>query len=411
MKTTRVPIIATAVAIVAATTAIAEPERMAEVQIASPRVLLEAAARLDRTCGGQSISNFMVMALHMVPDLAEYSGNVRMVFAAEPSQIDKAVAQGGKGLFEAFAASNEPAAPLAVGQIVSVMLEEKFLAMASKMHPNDTILNSARRMKLEADLTSAGLDLSVAVDLTPGAALDIAQYKPLDPSALDFAGRDAVFAGAYAPGFCGPYDKQFEGVVGVFRKFGLNTDFISFAKEGSSFKVTLDGKEMTKYLMSGFFEDIGRIKDADAFSGEIEKVLNACAKSTSTLQAFAFYLKGVRKSATASERFLRTMPGVDSRKCFDMLVFSPYSAIRELVMAQVDSQAQSENMKIAREIMARCPPDDDADIAMTSWKDGKLLHILVRVNPAEVKGIVNLLQSLPRLLPPPQNTAPPKAKH
>ena len=403
MKKKRTPIIATALAVVAAATALAAPERMLEVHVASPSVLLESAARFDRACGGQSVSNFMAMALHMVPDLAEYSGNVRMVFSAEPGDIDKSVDQGGKGMVEAFAAVNEPAAPLAVGQIVRIMLEQKFLDMASKLHPNDAVLKSARRMKIALDLTSAGLDLSVAVDLKPGAPLDVAKCEPLAPSALDFAGKDAVFAGAYAPGFCGPYARQFEGVVNVFRKFGLNTGFISLDKGDNAFKVTLDGRAMTKYLTTEFFTDVGRIKDPDAFSREVESVLQECAKSASTLQAVAFYLNDVKKPATASERFLRTMPGVESRQCFDMLVFSPYSALRGLVMAQLDLlPPQSEYTMRAKGIMGGCPPDDAADIAMTSWKDGKLLHILVRASPAEVNGLCSLLQAMPRLMQPPQ---------
>lgn len=383
--------------------ATAAPEKMLELQLADQNGLVAAATKLGEYTGNASLGAMAVVGLANAPAVTNCCGK---------SQMSLFIDSEGKAELEDVFATADPrfeAAPaLGAGKVLRVDITQKGVALlvralkeaakdddvgAMNMDYAVELLNSISSMSLMFGVTDGGLDFELSILPVPGTELAKVGDKTLSGDALAFAGKGALYAIAYAADCgTGASRENLSKLMELFAKNGFKTDgFLKEETSGVATRFTLDIPALAGYLQGegkAALEKLGGDEAAQkAFVSEMSAIGSKPFKAEGPEMSVAFYVNGITTPATASERFAKAMPEAAGRKCYSVGVFSFYGILRGVAAQVAALPCCAEVGATVRGMLQALPPDADAAIAGMGWKEGGRICFLLRVNPAEIKGL------------------------
>lgn len=242
-----------------------------------------------------------------------------------------------------------------------------------------------------------GIDLRGSVGCTQGSLLSKLGNKPLSSGTpLEFAGKDALIACAYAADAAGSDgDAQWKKLMAFAAKWGVKTDWVSYEKKGVGSKIVIDPVQLANYIKS---EGEAKCKELEKNCEKVCEDVVALFKPTveiqSPEQASALYVKGAKVPVDAQTRFDKVLPGFSRKPCASVGVFSLYGIIKsvgEVVCPLIDGK----DAKESKAFLAQLPSADGCAIAYAWMKKGPTTHdYVVRVNPAEIRNLYVFFQML-----------------
>lgn len=395
--------------------AVAAPEKVLDVQLASGDALIEAATKLGEFAGEPSLGMMAAGAISQVPDSEEdfkkmLTGKTRLALYVD--------AEGKADMDEVFGAASpkfENAPLLGKGVVACVNINEKGIALA--LRALDELAKEAddeaektqcaqfagfvkqlKGMALSAAVTDAGLDVFATFEPVEGTMLDKVGAKSIKAgSPLAFAGKGSLYAVAYAQDCCaGNFGAQWPKFADVLAKHGIKTDFLKTTREGDNFKVKLDFPALVKYAQGegqAAFGKLGEDREAlEKFFADIQAVMPAVPVLEGPEQGVALYIDGVATD-DAAKRFDKVIPGAMAKKPCSIGVFSLYGVIKAIAV-KVGELPDNEQAEMIKAFVKGMPAETGADIATLCWKDAKGLKLQVRATPAEIKGLAAIGKTL-----------------
>lgn len=382
----------------------AAPEKVLEFQLADQNGLISAATKLGEYMGNASLGAMAVVGLANAPS--------EVTNCCGKSQLSLYVDAEGKEKFEEVLLTADPkfeAAPaLAAGKTLRLNITQKGVALlaraveeaakedssiAKDIDGTLAVLKSVGELTVTLGVTAGGLDMECSVLPVPGTELAKVGEKALSGDALAFAGKGALYAVAYAAD-CGTGDslEQCSKLKELLSKIGIKTDgFLKKETAGVATKFTLDIPALADYAQGEGKAALEKFGDDEAAQKALlADLANFGPKQFSAAgpeMSGAFYVKGVTTADTASQRFAKTMPEAVGKKCCTVGVGSLYGIAKGVAAQVADLPALAEESATVKGMLQALPPEADATIAGMSWKDGGKLCCLVRLNPAELKGL------------------------
>jgi hypothetical protein len=212
--------------------------------------------------------------------------------------------------------------------------------------------------------------------------------KPLSSGTpLEFAGKDALIACAYAADAAGSDgDAQWKKLMAFAAKWGVKTDWVSYEKKGVGSKIVIDPVQLANYIKSEGEAKCKELeKNAEKVCEDVMTLFKPTVEIQSPEQASALYVKGAKVPVDAQTRFDKVLPGFSRKPCASVGVFSLYGIIKS-VGEVVCPLIGDDDAKEAKAFLAQLPAADGCAIAYAWMKKGPLTHeYVVRVNPAEIR--------------------------
>ena len=253
------------------------------------------------------------------------------------------------------------------------------------------VLASLDSLELVLRVTDLGVDMLASCAMKPGSKYEHVGETPLSSATpLAFAGRDSVCASAYGKGLLS-YDfyNYCTGLKGIFEKRGVKTDFCDVSKAGTVTTMSFDIPGAIAYFTGAGKDALQKMFAAD----ENDVILNELSSLMPTglfnqpEQSFSFRVKGLTAYATPSERIARAVPDLGTRKYNAMCVLSLYSIVKGVVGIVADTPVAADSRATIKGVISALPPDTGADIVMLSWREGGVVKGMLRITPAEIRGI------------------------
>jgi len=382
----------------------ATPEKVLELQLADQNGLVSAATKLGEYTGNASLGAMAVVGLANAPS--------EVTNCCGKSQLSLYIDAEGKANFEDVlltADSKFESAPaLAAGKALRVNLTQKGVALlaraveeaakedssiATDIDGTLALLKSVGELTVTLGVTAGGLDIECSVLPVPGTELAKVGDKALSGDALAFAGKGALYALAYAADCgTGASMEQCSKLLALLAKNGIKTDgFLKKETAGVATKFTLDIPALSNYVQGEGKAALEKLSDDEAAQKALLSDLSAIAPKQFTAagpeMSVAFYVNGVTTAATASQRFAKTMPEAAGKKCCSVGVFSLYGIAKGVAAQVAELPCFAEDSATAKGMLQTLPSEADAAIAGMAWKDGGRLFSLIRLNPAELKGL------------------------
>lgn len=242
-----------------------------------------------------------------------------------------------------------------------------------------------------------GIDLRGSVGCTQGSLLSKLGNKPLSSGTpLEFAGKDALIACAYAADAAGSDgDAQWKKLMAFAAKWGVKTDWVSYEKKGVGSKIVIDPVQLANYIKSEGEAKCKELeKDCEKVCEDVMALFKPTVEIQSPEQASALYVKGAKVPVDAQTRFDKVLPGFSRKPCASVGVFSVYGIIKsvgEVVCPLIDDK----DAKEAKAFLAQLPSAENSAIAYAWMKKGPTTHdYVVRVNPAEIRNLYVFFQML-----------------
>lgn len=253
---------------------------------------------------------------------------------------------------------------------------------------------------LTCGIGSYGVDYEINADYKPGSLETKLGSKPLSsPAPLAFAGRDSFLAQAVAEDSIGfNMNDYFLKLVRFANKWGIETYWLKTEKDGGNVRLILD---ITKFCMYVGLEAEKKYVELSEKSDEILADFNNTfkfARSTKNPeQGLALCIKDA-KFADAQSRFDKTLPGYSRKPCTSAGVWSLYGTIygtlnsfSEMFPSNVDDPYIRKILSLVKAL----PDVPDAAIAFATIKQGPTKEkMIIRINPAEIKGLYPLVMEL-----------------
>ncbi len=259
------------------------------------------------------------------------------------------------------------------------------------------IYKSVTGMEFSLCAGDYGIDLRGSVGCTQGSLLSKLGNKPLSSGTpLEFAGKDALIACAYAADAAGSDgDAQWKKLMAFAAKWGVKTDWVSYEKKGIGSKIVIDPVQLVNYIKSEGEAKCKELeKNAEKVCEDVMTLFKPTVEMQSPEHASALYVKGTKVPVDAQTRFDKVLPGFSRKPCASVGVFSLYGTIKS-VGEVVCPLIGDKDAKEAKDFLAQLPSADSSAIAYAWMKKGPLTHeYVVRVNPAEVRNIYGLFQRL-----------------
>lgn len=259
------------------------------------------------------------------------------------------------------------------------------------------IYKSVTGMEFSLCAGDYGIDLRGSVGCTQGSLLSKLGNKPLSSGTpLQFAGRDALIACAYAADAAGSDgDAQWKKLLTFAAKWGVKTDWVSYEKKGVGSKIVIDPVALANYIKSEGEAKCEELeKNAEKVCEDVMTLFKPTVEVKSPEQASALYVKGAKVSVDAQTRFDKVLPGFSRKPCASVGVFSFYGIIKSVgeVVCPLIGDADA---KAAKALLDQLPSADGCAIAYAWMKKGPLTHeYVVRVNPAEIRNLHVSIQML-----------------
>lgn len=281
-------------------------------------------------------------------------------------------------------------------QLITKILEsEKEIAKMSPRYIE--IYKSITKIELSLCAGDYGIDIRSSFDCVPGSLLSKLGNRALSSDApLAFAGKDALFAVAYAADAAGSdVDVQWKKFKAFAEKWGIRTGWLSYEKKGVNAKFVLDPAALSAYAKSEGrkkFEELA--KREDEVAADAMTVFKPAVELNSPEQACAFYIKGAKAAADAQSLFNKVLPGFAKKPCAGVGVFSAYGFIKA-VGDVVCPLACDKDAAEAKAVIAKLPAAGGSAIAYAWTKKGPTVHeYTVRANPAEIRNLATFFKTV-----------------
>lgn len=259
------------------------------------------------------------------------------------------------------------------------------------------IYKSVTGMEFSLCAGDYGIDLRGSVGCTQGSLLSKLGNKPLSSGTpLEFAGKDALIACAYAADAAGSDgDAQWKKLMDFAAKWGVKTDWVSYEKKGVGSKIVIDPVALANYIKSEGEAKCKELeKNGEKVCEDIMTLFKPTVEVQSPEQACALYMKGAKVPVDAQTRFDKVLPGFSGKPCASVGVFSLYGIIKS-VGEVVCPLIGDDDAKEAKALLDQLPSADGCAIAYAWMKKGPLTHeYVVRVNPAEIRNLHVSIQML-----------------
>ena len=289
-----------------------------------------------------------------------------------------------------------PAGVTAVSRLVDAVLGEMSKGdakAAARVGELVACLRQVRDTSCALRVDASGITIRTVANAVPGTELAGLKPAPLASNALAFAGPDAVYAAAWSAD-CGQLDvadldKACGKFAALFDKLGLKADWATYAKAGSTRKLTFDFDGCVKYFTTEGKAKIDAL-DPEAALREVEALKLDETRSLSLKNpagALAFALKGADTQATPAMRFARVAPEAAAKKPYTVFVASLYAVCRTLAPKAVALLPAEERASV-QPLLAALPPSGQGGFAAYAWQaDDASWQGVLRVSPDEIKGL------------------------
>lgn len=248
-----------------------------------------------------------------------------------------------------------------------------------------------------AGVTQRGLDLGCRYRCREGSELSKLGTPMKNASPLAFAGKDALGAMAWGENSRAhdvvKFWNEFSKLV---KKWGFEPRGVRLVQEGSAVKFTFDTQALLKYITGDAKKAAAKFKNIKEVQNMQSDVMAFLAKEqefrSANAGSVAFYVKGVSVPLTAEERFAKLMPEYANNPCLSAAVFSYYSAIKGCALPCIEAcEADKSKVAAAKKIIDLLPAANGADMAYVWGKKGNNHNVIVRINPAELNGLYELV--------------------
>lgn len=243
--------------------------------------------------------------------------------------------------------------------------------------------------RLALRIDEAGITVRSTMEVTPESLFAKIGAKTLTGGEnLAFAGKDAVYAAAYAAD-CGQADcgAVLDKVTALAAKYGFDLGWAALTKQGVARTLTFDFDACVKHITTldaSKFEkiDVKALEaDLSALSGDMSG-----PKVENPEGAIALALKGLDAQTTPAARFARMAPEAAAKKPYMVCAASLYSAVRALAPKAV-ALLPEEDRQAIQPLLQTLPPEGLGGMAAYNWRDGAALKGVLRVSPDEIKGL------------------------
>lgn len=390
-----------------ATCALAAPEKLGDLQLADQQSLVAAATKIGEFAGQPSIGTMAAMGLSGSSELAQFCGTnrVSVLLDGDPATISlDDLDEKASPLFE------HDAAPLPPGTVARVSFTKTGAAMLCRML-DEGIKELGDECPVDKDQVAqvraifaallggeftlavgpSGVDVrcSLMIDpASPWAKVGEKTFAASDP--LVQAGRAFLVSAYAADTGSGDFTAQWSKLSGFLASKGFKVDGLGYTQKGASaFGFKIDIPAIFAFAQSQeFHAAVEKIGNPGTFLEELRKALVHPIVVENPEQTVFVTLKGAESYDTASRRFAKILPEAASRKCCTKGVGSIYGfakALAEQILAQPELKEVAPQFQ---PVLAQLPSVVDADLAYAGWKEGGALRGILRVSPAEIKGLV-----------------------
>ena len=256
------------------------------------------------------------------------------------------------------------------------------------------VISQIGRALLAVRMSDKGLDFLFSATPATGSELAKCGEKPFtkaDP--LAFAGRESLAVGASAPD-CGSANSLdcLDKVLAYLKNQGIKTDYVAVDRKGSECRLSIDLQSIIKYVSSGEAEKSFKgLSDPVAFVKGLQAACTPASdgkfRAASPEMAMSLSLKGVTLPSTASQRYAKTVPELNSKKPFSVCVFSLYAFFRSIIDGVVAAKTDDPQVKKMKPMLQALPAVGDGSIVGAFWRDRALLKGMVRISPEELKNL------------------------
>lgn len=244
-------------------------------------------------------------------------------------------------------------------------------------------------VKLDRD----GLDLFGSVKPIAGTELDKLGTIALGADPLAKAAPDAFYAIAAADnsGYDGVnYVAAIVNLVGFFSENGLKTDWFKNEVDGTFYKWNLDIFGAISYFQGEGAEASSRL-DPEAFLERFKAILPFCTLKAGTPGfGLSLAIPEVKPTMTPNELFVKAIADYQSRKPFEVGVFSFYTLVKGIAPKVVEMAAPAEDAQMLN-MMIETLPESNSTMAAAISRDYKGFNYLIRIPADEIKGISALV--------------------
>ena len=291
------------------------------------------------------------------------------------------------------------------GEVARLMLEPAFwnaaavIAAKDKNNPPHVIdcIKAIKSFVSGAEVSDGGVDFTADVGVRGGSMLSEIGLKPLAADPLAFAGKEAfaVYALAEDSGSNDLEDEQWASLLAICKKHGINVDkYISRVRDGGKTVYTLDLDAIFRFAKEDPETRLGSI-DFKKLVDDIGGLSKGCEfKVKGPARSLAVTSKGFKSQWTASDRFSATLPEAALKKPFYVGFYSVSSQVKEMVPRALEL-VEVNQRDVVKTILAPYAAEQKRGIAFTTWREGDVIRMLVRVSADEIRGLGGLVAAIP----------------